>query len=68
MKIEPGGSGTFCTVFVFACWCRRESRQVIFGKKSVVFNLCAHEGHDAPIATMCSRMKFQSTCPRGARL
>lgn len=35
MKIEPGGSGTFCTVFVFSCWCRRESRPVIFGKKSV---------------------------------
>ena len=33
MKIEPGGSGTFCTVFVFSCWCGRESRQVIFGKK-----------------------------------
>lgn len=68
MKIEPGGSGTFCTVFVFVCWCRRESRQVIFGKKSVVFNLCAHEGHDKPYQCIRVTGKFQSTCPRGARL
>lgn len=46
MKIEPGGSGTFCTVFVFSCWCGRESRQVIFGQKVLEFNLCVHRGHD----------------------
>lgn len=44
MKKEPGGSGTFCTVFVFVCWCRRESRQVIFGKKVLEFKQCALRG------------------------
>lgn len=46
MKIEPGGSGTFCTVFVFSCWCGRESRQVIFGKKSVGVQAMCPEWYD----------------------